>query len=100
MFYAAPFLNFYIAVHLLTLTLVGLFQLLVSENYISSQVRGDGKVAFYTFLHLIHDDVDPRYSGELQQKAGPGGKVLSSAEAATHLSVLLGNGLEAGEAMF
>ena len=57
MFYAAPFLNFYIAVHLLTLTLVGLFQLLVSENYISSQVRGDGKVAFYTFLHLIHDDV-------------------------------------------
>ena len=29
-----------------------------------------------------------------------GGKVLSSAEAATHLSVLLGNGLEAREAMF
>ena len=55
-------------------------------------------MAFYTFLHLIHDDVDPRYRGELQQKAG--GKVLSSAEAATHLSVLLGNGQEAREAMF
>ena len=63
MFYAAQFLNFYIAVHLLTLTLVGLFQLLVSENYISRSSTRGWKGGFL-------DDVDPRYRGELQQKAG------------------------------